>query len=131
MRKYFLGCAIAVCVATPSLAATLEVVGGSVSINKGSGFKTVTGFVDAQTGDRITVAKGGGANVVYADGCTIRLGDEAQRSVLKVPAICHPGPVALLPPPSSVVTGLVIGGAIAGGVILAKSGKDNDKPASP
>ena len=131
MRKNFLGCAIALCVATPSLAATLEVVGGGVSINKGSGFKTVTGLVDAQPGDRITVAKGGSANIVYADGCTIRLGEQAERSVLEVPATCNASPVALSPPPSSVVTGLVIGGAIAGSVILATSGNDNDKPASP
>ncbi len=131
MRTVFLAAALVACLASPSLAATLEVVGSTVAINKGSGFKPVTGIVDAQPGDRINVANGGSANVVYTDGCTIRLGEQAGRSALTVPATCKAGPVALSPPASSVLPGVVIGGVIAGGVILAISGSDSNKPTSP
>jgi hypothetical protein len=53
------------------LAATVEPDQGNLSINQGQGYQPVNGRVDAKVGDSVMVAPGGGATVVYDDGCKV------------------------------------------------------------
>jgi hypothetical protein len=44
---------------------------GDLTINQGQGFKPVTGGTTANVGDSVMVGPGGGATVVYDDGCKV------------------------------------------------------------
>ena len=68
---------IAVLFGLPTLAATVqpvatvEPVAGKVSLNRGQGFKEVTGRAQANTGDQVMVNPGGRAKIVYLEGCMV------------------------------------------------------------
>ncbi len=57
-------------------AATVNVTEGQVLINRGQGFQQVEGSAEASPGEMIVTTPGGGAEIVYSDGCAvmIRLG---------------------------------------------------------
>lgn len=113
---------------TSAHAVAVEVLAGNVSVNHGKGYQKIAGIFEAAPGDRILVEAGSAANIVYSDGCTVKLGDPARRAVFLVSpqAPCPAG----LQPSTAVVTGVVVGAAIIGGVIIAADSGSN-KPASP
>jgi hypothetical protein len=71
-RALCVGCAILA--ASPCwAAATVEPGSGKLTINRGHGFKPVTGPVNAKVGDSVMVGPGGSAMVVYDDGCKVNV----------------------------------------------------------
>jgi hypothetical protein len=58
-------------VSLPALAATVEVVEGQVSINRGHGFQQVAGTADAYASDSVMANPGGRGKIVYPDGCVV------------------------------------------------------------
>ena len=120
----------------PGFAATLEVLGGKVSVNTGQGYKQVGTLTNVQPGDQVLVENGASANIVYSDGCTVHLGDNPARAVLSVAAQPPCGANAKIADPTSpsagLVTGVIIAGGVAAGVAVAlSSGGDSSKPSSP
>ena len=57
----------------PALAATVDSLQGQVSINRGDGFRRVTGPTQANIGDSVMVSPNGRARVVYPDGCAVNV----------------------------------------------------------
>lgn len=115
-------------------AATVEPGQGALSINQGQGFQPVNSRVDANVGDSVMVSPGGGATIVYDDGC-------------KVPV--QPGAVATIAPLSPCASGsyaqdqdngdawgaigmvVVTGGAAGFAAYEAFKSSGNSTPASP
>ena len=64
-----IGCAVLA--ASPSWAAVVQPGYGNLTINQGQGFKPVTTATNANVGDSVMVGPGGGATVVYEDGCKV------------------------------------------------------------
>lgn len=65
---------LSVLLETAAFAATIEPVGGDLSINRqGLGFQTVSGTTLVNPGDLVMVSFYGSANVFYPDGCKIVL----------------------------------------------------------
>ena len=65
--------AVGLLVSSSAFAASLEAVRGEVSINRGEGFKRVTGPTEARAGDLLMASPGGSAKLVYSDGCPVRV----------------------------------------------------------
>jgi hypothetical protein len=128
MKCVALALAIGLTVPSVSWAATVEVLSGTVSINQGKGYQKITGVFQVNPGDRILVDSAGQANLVYSDGCFIKIGEPQKRASIVVPEVasCAAGNI----PATAVVTGIVVAGGIAGAVLLATNSSDN-KPASP
>src|SRR5262245_22056124 len=59
--------------ALPSVAATLTAIEGQVSVNRnrGYGFERVTSTVKVDVGDAVMASPGGGAEIVFDDGCRL------------------------------------------------------------
>ena len=73
---------IATAIGTPpsqaaSGAATVEVIQGQVSINRGEGFKPAAGSIEARIGDLVMASPGGKARIVYLGGCAVDVGPGA------------------------------------------------------
>ena len=105
----------AVLLSTSCLAATLEPTQGSLSINRGKGFRPVSHRIVAHAGDAVMVGPGGSARLVYADGCKV---DVVPGTVLTVTQLspCASGSMAAqddrryyLTPDGWVTVGLVAG----------------------
>ncbi len=56
---------------TSGWCATIEPGQGALSINHGDGFQPINSRVDAAVGDAVMVGPGGGATIVYDDGCKV------------------------------------------------------------
>jgi hypothetical protein len=126
---------------TAASAATVQPVSGKVSHNGGEGFKLVSGSVDAKQGDKVMVAAGGKALIVYENGCRETVGagrvasvgtaanckdQSAGSQVLADMGTSHaklstPSHAAAAAPISPVVPVLVAVGAGAGIIYLIKS----------
>ena len=52
-------------------AATVEVIQGQVSINRGSGFQPATGATQANFGDFVMASPGGKGRIVYSGACAV------------------------------------------------------------
>jgi hypothetical protein len=117
--------------ATGAEAAMLTNVEGSVSLNRGDGYRP-TGGGGVVPGDRVrTVA--GSASIVYENGCSTWVGPHQTVAVLASPPPCaggaKDGGVAApdLGAPPLLVGGLLVGGAV--GLAIALS--NNHDPHSP
>ena len=62
-------------------AAVVQSVNGTVLVNRGAGFKPVTGTSQLSAGDVVMAKEGSSANIVYADGCSIRVAPGTVASV--------------------------------------------------
>ena len=62
LKKFLCGIAATVLVSTSAHAAVLS-ASGAVQVNRGGGFRTVTGTVNVNPGDRILVGPGGNAQL--------------------------------------------------------------------
>jgi hypothetical protein len=111
-------------------AAKVNPTSGSLFIDRGTGYQEVNQPTDGKTGDVVIALVGGSGEVVFPDGCRVKV------EVGSVVTITEPSPCAALnnnTTAGGVDTTLIIGGvAVAGGVAaaIALSG-GNDKPASP
>jgi hypothetical protein len=135
MRVFALLIGTIVGTASPSAAATLEVISGKVSVNSGQGFKQVSGLVTVNPGDKVLV-EGGSANLLYDGTCSMNVGGGA-RSIATVAAAAPctaNSPVASLTSPAAGYVLPVLGVAGLGvGAAVALSNTDNKKssPSSP
>lgn len=114
-----------------AFAATVNVTSGPVSLNNGSGFKAVTQSAAANPGDIVTAGAGGGATIVYEDGCAQSVGAGESATVAPASPCTAGAPGAGAAGVGS--TGLVVGAlgvaAVVGGVVAISS--SSDSPASP
>jgi len=81
-----LGLSVGAFISSPTLAATVEVLQGQVSINQGQGYKQVAAASDVSTGDQVMAAPGSRGKIVYADGCAV---DVYPGAVVTVPEKCY------------------------------------------
>ena len=68
---------VGACVGLPALAATtvatVQVIQGQVSINRGEGFQPAAGTAEAHNGDSVMVSPGGKGRIVYSSGCAVEV----------------------------------------------------------
>jgi hypothetical protein len=122
--KCFAAVIVAVAFASPAWPATLNVTGGEVFVDQGSGYRPVEAQTAVNAGDTVMAKFGGSAEVVYDDECrqTVDVGT--------VVVVAEKSPCALEPVADSPV--YIVGGvlvAAGGGLILALPG-DESKSAS-
>lgn len=112
--------ALAMALAGAAQAATVSVVSGPVSLNKGGGFKSIRGSAPAKAGDTVMAGAGGQATITYDDGCkeTVNAGETA--SVAEV-SPCKLGAF----PGGDMVLGVVGVAAVVGGVVAISNSGDN------
>jgi hypothetical protein len=115
---------VALLTGTSAIAASVEVVQGQVSLNRGSGYAKVSGITQANAGDVVMASPNGRARVAYGTGCMLEV---EPGMVVTVPQdqLCQSGFLG------QGATGYVLGGmAVAAGatavILVAK-----DKSASP
>ena len=58
---------------TSVFAATIEVVQGPISVNRGSGFSRVSGVGQVKAGDTVMASNAGVARVTYGGGCVMEV----------------------------------------------------------
>ena len=114
---------LALCGASSAIAASVEVVQGQVSLNRGSGYVRIASAAQANAGDMVMASANGRARVAFGNGCVLEV---EPGMVVTVPAdqACHPG---VDHSHKFIIGGLAIAGGIAAIILL----KDDDKPASP
>jgi len=120
---------------TSSWAATIEPGQGNLSINQGQGFQPINSRVDANVGDSVMVGPGGGATVVYSDGCKVDVQPGAVTTIAPL-SPCASGSYADANSGSFDWGGVAIGGfalGLAGLGAYAASTKSHNtySPASP
>jgi len=112
--------------AVPAVAATVNVKGGELFIDRGKGYTPVRGSTNGNPGDTVMVLAGGRGEVVYSDGCrqsvdvgaVVTIGEASPCSAANVGYADH----------TLIIGGLVVAGGVAAAIAL--SGGDSDKPAS-
>jgi hypothetical protein len=124
-----------VSVTAQAFAATVQVLQGQVLINQGQGYRMVQGSTEASPGDTVVVNPGGAAQIVYSNGCTIKV---LPQSVVAIspqsPCQAASQPPPELPAPDGPgisTTTLVVGGAVIVGGAVAALLLIKGKPASP
>lgn len=113
-----------------ALAATVTTIEGNISINRGSGFKPVTGGgTGAASGDKVMAGKNSTGQIVYENGYVVEVKAGEVVTVQAQP----PSQAGALALGGDAVVPVVAGVAVAGGVIaaVAASNDDGDSPASP
>ena len=113
----------------------VQAVTPQVSLNRGEGYKVVTGPTEVSIGDQVMAGPGGRGKIVYSDGCSVEVYPGA---VVTVPVKCYQPMTAGLeaPPPAAVgIPWWLVGGTAAfiGVGICAAQGcfRDEDNPKSP
>lgn len=128
-RRFAQATALLALMATPSQAAQLADVQGTVLVNRGTGFQRATGITELQPGDRVMATGGGSGRIVYSASCSAVV-SPGTAVIIRSQSPCATSNEST----SSVPTGtLVTGALIAGGVVagaLALGGQGNS-PASP
>jgi hypothetical protein len=118
--------------------ATLEKLGGTVMVNKGTGYVTQKGAVQLNEGDSVITLKDSAAEIVFSDGCRAQLKANNMMSIALNPG-CKAPIVAVNPPApfsagaagagASSWTGPLLAGAGAVALIAAV-GSNDDTPIS-
>ena len=115
---------------TSAFAAMVNATQGQVLVNQGSGYQQVAGSVDVGPGTTVVVNPGGGAQIVYPDGCAVAVQPGSVYTIApQSPCLAQGGGEA-----TSGVNGttLAIGAVVVGGgvaaLLLLNGG---DKSASP
>lgn len=132
MRLFLCVLSCAALAVSPCVAATVQPLQGTLSINHGQGFEPVNGQLTAQVGDFVMVAPGGAATVVYDDGCKVNLQPGAVMTIAPL-SPCASGSYAQDSDFNwgGVAMGVVAGGALGFGIYEATKGPDFSSPASP
>ncbi|MGO9173855.1 MAG: hypothetical protein ACLP7P_18085 [Rhodomicrobium sp.] len=114
-------------------AALLTNVQGTVTVNRGEGFAPAGNTAVLAPGDRVR-AETGSADIVYDNGCTVKLGAGQTVAVLYAAPDCGGGLWDGAASSSGISTGtllvggLVVAGGIGAGIALSQK---SSKPASP
>jgi hypothetical protein len=87
VRKLISSVVIASLIATYAEAARLTNVQGSVIVNRGDGFQPAQGGAPVAPGDRVRVNEGS-AEILYENGCAVRVGPGQMVAVLYTPPAC-------------------------------------------
>src|SRR6516164_488956 len=87
VRKLISSVVIASLIATGAEAARLANVQGSVIVNRGDGFQPAQGGTVIAPGDRVRVNQGS-AEIVYDNGCVVKVGSGQMVAVLYTPPAC-------------------------------------------
>jgi hypothetical protein len=121
-----------VLIGSPSWAATIEPGQGDLSVNQGQGFKPVNSRVDANVGDSVMVGPGGGATIVYDDGCKVDVQPGAVATISSL-SPCASGSNAEDVNWAGIVWGAAVVGVSVGGVLAATNNSSNNTllPTSP
>lgn len=135
MRRMFAlaACLVAIFPVNAALAATVQPIAGTISVNTGEGFKPAVGETNISTGDTVMVSPEGSARIIYADGCAIQVRPGA------VVTIGQGSPCAAVPMGATktkdttptdhyIIGGLLVAGGIAGAIVLISD--DDDKSSS-
>jgi hypothetical protein len=135
MRTFLcaLCCGCASLVGSSCLAATVQPLQGTLSINQGQGFAPVNGRADASVGDSVMVGPGGYATLVYDDGCKVDIQPGAVATVAPL-SPCASGSYAQDYNNNNLWGAAIIGTAAAGalGVTIYEMNKStNSTAASP
>ncbi|HST45119.1 MAG TPA: hypothetical protein VLK29_07835 [Luteimonas sp.] len=131
-KRHALFLATCVCLAAAPLAhaqesgPVLRVDGGTVMTSTGGEFVSTDGGNPVQPGDRVMLAEGGRATLVYPDNCTQPLTEAGVYTVA-------PGCIVASPAPAVRSNALVIGGVVALAAVaaLASGGGGDDNPPPP
>lgn len=116
--------AFAIAGASAAQAATVSVMSGPVSLNKGNGFKAIGSSASAAGGDLVMAGAGGQAEITYEDGCKQAVNSGETVSVAEV----SPCQLGVLADP---MTTLVVGGLGVAAVVGIVSAVSDDGPSSP
>jgi hypothetical protein len=87
VRKLISSLVIAPLIVTSAEAALLTNVHGTVTVNRGDGFRPAQGGAPVAPGDRVRV-NDGSADILYDNGCTVRVGAGQMVAVLHTPPAC-------------------------------------------
>ena len=111
---------------SPVFAASVDTIQGNVSINRGEGFRKISGPTEGKPGDTVMAGQGGSVDIVYDNGCRVKV---EHGSVVAIAA--EPPCMASVeyPDQSLLLGGLVVAGAVAAVIVL--SNDDDSSPASP
>ncbi len=133
VRKSISIAVIAALMASSAEAALLTNVQGTVTVNRGDGYSPAGAGSVILPGDRVRAGEGS-ADIVYENGCTMRVGPGQTSIVLYAAPDCNGGSKDAAVD-TGISTGtlliggvLVVGGAVAGGIALSQT---SSKPASP
>ncbi len=117
-------------------AATLGDVEGAVSVNQGMGFQKVTAGTQLNPGDRIRTGSGW-ADIVYSNGCTVRVGPHQLALITATPSACgaradgmHSQPLSAGPDPL-IAGGFIVAGGTGLGVAIALANDNNGHAVNP
>jgi hypothetical protein len=119
-------------VASPALAASVQDLQGTVQVDRGNGFRTVTGSQIVADGNRVMVGNTGGATIVYDNGCRERV-KPGQIVVVSTPA-CQAANVdggANAGGLGGVGASATTGAALVGGMVIAIGTLGLTAPISP
>jgi hypothetical protein len=125
-----------VSVSAHAFAITVQVLQGQVLINRGQGYRMIDGTTEADPGNTVVVNPGGAAQIVYPNGCTMKVMPQSVTSVSAQPPCpaqqpSSPEPTGDEPAISGttmIVAGaVVVGGGVAAAILLLQK----NKPASP
>ncbi len=138
VRKVISIAVIAGLMATSAQAALLTNVQGAVTVNHGDGFQPAATGAIIIPGDRVWAGEGS-ADIVYDNGCVVRVGPAQMVAVLNSSPACNGNASSTggglkdgiiedsgISTGTLVIGGLLIGGGIAGGILLTQH-----DPASP
>lgn len=109
--------------ATIANAASVEPTQGQVLINRGDGYKGLSGPTSGQPGDTVMANAGGSAVITYEDGCKVTVDPGA------VVAIEAKSPCDGVTTTTFAIGGAVLAGAVGGAILLFEN--NDNKPASP
>ncbi len=128
MRFAFASSAIflSIALSVQALAATVNTTSGQVLLNRGEGYKLVTGSAQADVGDTVVANPGGSAQIVYPDGCAVDVVPGAVTTI----AAQSPCTTAGGTGPSATtfaIGAVVVGGGVGAALLL----QNKDKSASP
>ncbi len=147
MKKFFLISAALAILGAQANAAVVNRSTGDVSVNDGSGYRSVKGSANVAPGDLVRTGKKGVATIVFDNGCVMKVGDNKVVRVdetLACPATARSfqalAPTAAQPAvagdptagaiggvdPLYVLGGLAVVGGITGGVVAATSSSGNN-----
>jgi len=124
------------CAATQ--AAMLQEIKGAVLVDRGGGYDIIDGPTQLNPGDSVIANPGGGAKVIYPDGCTVPVRPGAVIAAQKTSPCSKKGAeqeVAEADEGGGLnTTHLLVGGAAVGlgaGAAVLLTADDNEAPASP
>ncbi len=124
---------IAALMASGAEAALLTNIQGAVMVNRGAGFSPAGNVAEVAPGDRVRAGQGS-ADIVYENGCSVKVGPGQMAVVLAAAPNCQGGlkdgaaEETGVSTGTLVIGGLVVAGGIGAGIALSQN---NGKPASP